>query len=378
MNSVIVRIRPALKNVRLGDAIEAIVKTADKAIRYSIEDYAVVFSSKPADAIQLETRVFRLNPGLFLENLRKQMAGDVSTNVVESVRRFFESAGVQVVPPNVFYYNDRKGLLMVRATAKELDLVQNALGLLNYSPQLITLETKFMEIPAEAARKIGLTLPLPAEGLQTWTKFLTAAQARTTLRAAEQIAGAEILSGPKVTTLSGRQTQIQALEFRPAVAGINLEVITPFDHNSSRRVGPPPNALSSPGLDVVAHVADDGYTVQLVAVASVSELAAESRHAATQGARIDREQDPPPPFRIHSRVATAEIYDGQTLVFAPTFPMNSRRRKVGPVPDQNPAGRAKSLVIFITPTIIDPAGHPIHAPGKEPFPADKIPPQTAR
>src|SRR5207247_2525498 len=47
MNTVVVRLNPPLRNVRLGDAIEAIVKTADKPIRYSIEDYAVVFSPKP-------------------------------------------------------------------------------------------------------------------------------------------------------------------------------------------------------------------------------------------------------------------------------------------------------------------------------------------
>jgi len=43
-----------------------------------------------------------------------------------------------------------------------------------------------------------------------------------------------------------------------------------------------------------------------------------------------------------------------------------------------PEDAGKRLLVFITPTIIDPAGDPIHAPGKEPFPADKIPPQPPR
>jgi len=33
------------------------------------------------------------------------------------------------------------------------------------------------------------------------------------------------------------------------------------------------------------------------------------------------------------------------------------------------------LLVFITPTITDPAGNPIHPPGKEPFDAHVIPPQ---
>src|SRR5205823_15096290 len=67
----------------------------------------------------LETRVFRLDPNRLRENLQKQMASDVSTNVGESVRRFFDGTGVNVSPPNTVYYKDRTGLLMVRAAKEE-------------------------------------------------------------------------------------------------------------------------------------------------------------------------------------------------------------------------------------------------------------------
>jgi hypothetical protein len=40
-----------------------------------------------------------------------------------------------------------------------------------------------------------------------------------------------------------------------------------------------------------------------------------------------------------------------------------------------PEDAGKRLLVFITPTIIDPAGNPIHVSGKEPFPADTPPPQ---
>jgi hypothetical protein len=44
INSVTVRINPALVNVRLVDVLDAIVKVADHPIRYSVTDYAVMFS----------------------------------------------------------------------------------------------------------------------------------------------------------------------------------------------------------------------------------------------------------------------------------------------------------------------------------------------
>src|SRR5439155_18617286 len=49
MNSVIVRINPPLKNISLEHLLEAITKVADKPIRYSVEEFAVIFSQKTAD-----------------------------------------------------------------------------------------------------------------------------------------------------------------------------------------------------------------------------------------------------------------------------------------------------------------------------------------
>ena len=49
LNSVSIRLNPPLTNVRLADVLDAIVKVADHPIRYSIVDYAVVFSLKESD-----------------------------------------------------------------------------------------------------------------------------------------------------------------------------------------------------------------------------------------------------------------------------------------------------------------------------------------
>ena len=46
INAVTIRIRPALRDVRLADVLDAIVKVADHPIKYTIEDYGVVFALK--------------------------------------------------------------------------------------------------------------------------------------------------------------------------------------------------------------------------------------------------------------------------------------------------------------------------------------------
>src|SRR6185503_16851870 len=55
------------------------------------------------------------------------------------LRAFFASAGVNVQPPNAVFFNDRTGVLMVRATPTELDIVQKALEMLNDRPSQITI-----------------------------------------------------------------------------------------------------------------------------------------------------------------------------------------------------------------------------------------------
>jgi hypothetical protein len=70
MDGVIIRIVPPLRNVRLADVLDAIVRVASQPIRYSIEEFGIVFSQKPPDeSLALETRIFRVNPNTFVEGL---------------------------------------------------------------------------------------------------------------------------------------------------------------------------------------------------------------------------------------------------------------------------------------------------------------------
>ena len=46
LNNVVIKINPAMTDVRLADVLDAIVVVADHPIKYSIEDYAIVFMAK--------------------------------------------------------------------------------------------------------------------------------------------------------------------------------------------------------------------------------------------------------------------------------------------------------------------------------------------
>lgn len=66
--------------------------------------------------------------------LRFLTATNDMSSVNAAVKDFFEAVGVSSTPPNVFFYNDRTGTLMVRAPESELGIVQQAVEILNYSP----------------------------------------------------------------------------------------------------------------------------------------------------------------------------------------------------------------------------------------------------
>lgn len=137
----------------------------------------------PAELQQLETRIFKVNPDTFLKaldavgtfppgNLVQGEAGDRnsgglaielpaahvtgdhsgfgglsgvnSTNLTRTAQEqlldFFRAAGVNVMPPNQIYFKPRKGILMMRATSGELDIIQRAIEVLSEPPPRITVD----------------------------------------------------------------------------------------------------------------------------------------------------------------------------------------------------------------------------------------------
>src|SRR5439155_17438431 len=128
---------PPLRNVRLGDALAAIARNTDKPIQYSIWNHGVVISQKLPEAVQLRTRIFDVDPQTFIQRLASldQGKAEAQTNPAERAQKlvgdYLEAAGVSLQPPNYVFFDNRTGMLKVRASAEELDRVQKAIDALS-------------------------------------------------------------------------------------------------------------------------------------------------------------------------------------------------------------------------------------------------------
>jgi beta-lactamase regulating signal transducer with metallopeptidase domain len=154
ISSVPITIKPELRDVPLADVLEAIVKVSGKPIKYSIEDYAVVFSFKGKGQEPLYTRTFKVDPNTFLGRLRKRsgLAGsDDSWELYAAIRKFFSHAGVDLKPPKSVYFADRRGELLVRATVEDLGRIGGAIQKLNAAQDDARIKFKqFIEGDAQA------------------------------------------------------------------------------------------------------------------------------------------------------------------------------------------------------------------------------------
>ena len=98
-------------------------------------------------------------------------------------------------------------------------------------------------------------------------------------------------------------------------------------------------------------------------------------------------QLPLPHFRVRQVTTSAIVWDGQTIVLGGLISENISRLKdkvpvLGDLPILGPLFRSesnfsqkKNLVIFVTPTIIDPAGNRVHTDEELPFAQNATPTQ---
>jgi tetratricopeptide (TPR) repeat protein len=237
---VTIRITPALSNLKLSEVLEAIIMVADKPIRYTIQDFGVVFSPKPPDQFQqLQTKTFRVDPNTFVQGLENVVSIQLNVPITSSgatglsgggggggtggggtggggtgggagsgggtipqviiapvsqgggqgggaggggavggngqqrvglnyvtktnstleahqlVRAYFTAAGVDLLPPKQVFFNDRLGVLLVRATSADLEIIQQAIEMLNQTPPQVSVEAKFVDLSQEDTKGLG-------------------------------------------------------------------------------------------------------------------------------------------------------------------------------------------------------------------------------
>ncbi|MCX6902669.1 MAG: hypothetical protein NTW03_04170, partial [Verrucomicrobia bacterium] len=73
-----------------------------------------------------------------------------------TVRDFFATAGVDLSSTNkAVFFNDRLGVLMVKATLGDLDIIERAVQVLNMAPPQVTIKAKFLEITQNDNKALG-------------------------------------------------------------------------------------------------------------------------------------------------------------------------------------------------------------------------------
>jgi len=144
-------------------------------------------------------------------------------------------------------------------------------------------------------------------------------------------------------------------------------------------------------LDVVPYVSADGYTIQLHVVPTFTEFLGydtdNAREFQTVVPGLPVQPTPLPRFRVRQVATSAVVWDGQTVVLGGLIAETARksREKVPVLGDIPFVGRLfrsetsdstkKNLIIFVTPTIIDPAGNRVHSPDNLPYDPNRVPEQ---
>jgi hypothetical protein len=148
-----IRVNPPLKDVRVLEILEAITsgarvpegKSPSWLLNYSIQDYAVVFvaTSVSEERNELYSRTFKLNPETFLKAVRNRI-GLAGSNQPTSMQllNFFEGVGILFPKSDgvksdlmgkAIFFNEKTGVLLVRATLRELDVIEEAVSLTQYT-----------------------------------------------------------------------------------------------------------------------------------------------------------------------------------------------------------------------------------------------------
>jgi len=375
-----------LTDVRMADLLDAIVVAANHPIKCSIKDYGVVFSLKEQSSSDLVTRTFKIDPNTFFANLRRQIQF-TGTNVqgeVKAMRKLFSDAGVDLQPTNkAVFYNDHLGLIFVRATAGDLDAIESVIARLDTTPPQVHIKARFIEVPTK-----GFVAPamLTNNAVGGMMGILTSEQQKIMLQRLGANPGSEILAEPEVVTISGRQTQMRATTI------INVITNFTFQETSTNSGITPQMTRVETGqiLDTIPYVLSDGYTINLTTTASLTEFLGYDNTTNTTAVFNAAGQQVDLPgistcFYVQRASVKLNLWENQTVVLGKLEKhFYDGGKEVGAEPDYFvktkkaegwPDVEDKEVLVFVTVTLVDPAGNRIHSDDDLPFAKDAIPPQ---
>ncbi len=374
-------------------------------------------------------------------------SGATLTSVPTQVKTYFEESGVKFPAGATLTYNPRTSKIIIHNTAENLETFEKILADLNIVPFQVEIESKFVDIGQADLEELGfkwfvgqyshgkydveggspsqafppgsgpsesnydeITTGLRDSGiiqssavnallgaatggalapgqLATFRGVLTNPQFAVVITALSQKGSTDLLSAPKITTISGAQAQIKIVtEFiYPTEFQAPQVVAAGGGDNGGGSVATTP---SIPGgfktreigvlLNVTPQVGPDGYTINLTLIPEVSEFLGFINYGGPisvgTGDNIVTTQNDikQPLFSTRTLTTSIMIWDGQTVVLGGLIKediskIDDKVPFLGDIPIVGRLFRSKSttrskrnLLIFVTARLIDPAGNPIH------------------
>jgi beta-lactamase regulating signal transducer with metallopeptidase domain len=176
------------------------------ASRIPIETTQTPNQTIPSEPPQMVTRSYKVSfkaliPGL--ETMLGRSVEDSQAAWTSALRQVLEAAGARFDPPRAIYLNIRTGLLLVRAEAVVMDVVDRVLEVTSRQPPLVQLEARLVRVTHPGLVRLMSMNEDAAEVLDANTLQ------RLWAEVVKLEPQAHRLEGPRVTTLAGREASVE-------------------------------------------------------------------------------------------------------------------------------------------------------------------------
>jgi Zn-dependent protease with chaperone function len=320
------------------------------------------------------------------------------SNLQLMFRRLFRSAGVSVPMEEskfgdqskaAIYFNQGTGMLYVRVLEKEIDTLQEMVALLNEPPSQVVISVELVEIPIMVLSRLIEDYPSLTDresnpdDLHAILGEDEFKRLRETFLTRE--VGLDVLSAPKITTLSGRPAQLSMTERQSIVfspdheQGKGLPLFPENEAASSNfSIDEMPYETRSvaigPSIRILPRVEPGGSEIDMDVQFTLREFVGYDDPGPFM-AVIDGEkkktsrQIPLPRFRERETKASMRLQDGQVVMLRGMTSTNIRKKKdkvpvLGDIPllgrlfrRETIEKEEKQLLIFVKAFQIDPAGN---------------------
>lgn len=328
----------------------------------------------PAAPGTLVTRTYRLDAVALVRLLNEASNEPIPAgqDVVQTqFKRFLRRLGLNIplsVPDGpaladfpAAFINTNTAILFVRASAADQARLERTLQRLNQQPAQITLECRFVEGGIDSVTRLNLDWETPkttngSPHPAAPQVRLTAAATAELIQQLEAFPDIEILSTPKVTTLSDRAAQIFVGDTKTVVIGQSNSAAGPVTLTQQIATGPSVELLvvSDPQQPTLMRVTASGQVVEFLG--------------------YEEAPNPKPLIRTNSAQGIARLRDGQTLVLqlpaiTNTVQMVDRVPYLSDIPlvgrlftSRSSGSVVRQRLVLVTPMLIDAAGNRIRDP----------------